>query len=545
MISKLTINPERKKSGECCYPKCVCPRAKKKGQKEKKRKTSRKKLRKYKASKWIDALALRPARCLISSIMEYDGFLPERIIEVFQKYFQQSVQTIYSKKFVAEKYWPKLRSKKMQDWEQHREWLSKRAQPKIDHSELEPRNHQVSFDKLSRYKYLSKPRWPRRKFDDSQEIHFNQAITNVSQAAMKYKITERTLKLARVLDRFKPNTVPTMSPEAPRTECPLWIRVLAVPEQSPVESIREETNYGVSLTYNIRRSISSILEYIVFLPKRIFDVCDEYFRQSVQPIHSKKSVAGKYRPKLMSKKVQNWKQHRKCSEGEQRNSRVPLSRYKFLSKPRWPCRKFEDGQKIHSNQAIANLSQTAIVIKYGIPSEWTLKLVRVLGRFKQNKYIYDYCPAPTVSPKALRAKCSNRITMLAVPKQSTVEPKRKETIHGVAVSALTYNIKERTQFLAKPKPIYVPRVKDEEDAIVIEERDLSEYGVSVAALKYVATNNLLALAKPKQPTVAPPPEIPYVDKQRTKYNIVASALTYKITDRVQKLSKPRHAVRRK
>lgn len=368
MISKLSVKSTRKKSGECCYPKCECPRpsAKRNGKTKKTRKASRKTSRKFKASKWIDALALRPARCLLSSIMEYVGFLPKRIIDVFYKYFQQSVQTIYSKKFVAEKYRPQLMSKKMQDWKQHREWLAKRAQPKIDYSEWEKKSARVPFNKLIRYKYLSEPRWPRRKFDANQEIHFNQAITNVSQAAMEYKITERTLKLARLLKRFK-----------------------------------------------------------------------------------------------------------------------------------------------------------------------------------QNKYIYDHCPAPTVSSKVVRAKCSRRTTELAVPKQSPVEPKRNETKYGVAVSALAYNIKERTLFLAKPKPIYVPRVKNEEDAIVIEERDLSEYGVSVTALKYVATNNILALATPKQPAVAPPPEIPYVDKQRTKYNIVASALTYKITDRMQKLSKPRHAKRKK
>lgn len=362
MLSKLTVNSKKKKAGECCYPKCECPGAKKKPKPMKTRKKSRKKSGKYKASEWTDALALRPPRCLISSIMEYVGSLPIRIIDVFYKYYQLSVQTIYSKKFVAEEYRPQLMSKKIQDWKQHRKWLTKRAQPKIDYSELGQRNPRVPFDKLSRYKYLSEPRWPRRKFDDNQEIHFDQAITTVTQAAMEYKLTETTLKLARVLERFK-----------------------------------------------------------------------------------------------------------------------------------------------------------------------------------QKKFIYDYRPAPTVSSKALRAKCRPRTILLAVPKQLPVQPKRKETKYGVAVSALAYNIKERTQFLAKPKPIYMPRVKDEEDAIVIEERDLSEYGVSVTALKYVATNNILALATPKQP----PPEIPYVDKKRTKYNIVASALAYRITDRMQKLSKSRHAVRKK
>lgn len=477
MISKLSVKSTRKKSGECCYPKCECPRpsAKRKAKTKRTRKASRKKLRKFKASKWIDALALRPARCLLSSIMEYVGFLPKRIIDVFRKYFQQSVQTIYSKKFVAEKYRPQLVSKKMQDWQQHREWLAKRAQPKIDYSQWEKRSARVPFNKLSRYKYLSEPRWPRRKFDANQEIHFNQAITNVSQAAMAYKITERTLKLARVLERFKP----------------------------------EPDNYRTNDSWRLQPAPFGRKKYLTIL----FGVTKCALEKKCH-CRALSFGSGTDSSKIF---------YIKGAASDDLTFSIPRSK---------------------QNKIIYYCRVPRAATKYK-KTERTLKLARVLKRFKRNKYIYCYCPAPTVSSKVVRAKCSRRTAELAVPKQSPVEPKRKETKYGVAVSALAYNIKERTQFLAKPKRIYVPRVKDEEDAIVIEDRDLSEYGVSVTALKYVATNNILALATPKQPPVIPLPEIPYVVKQRTKYNIVASALTYKITDRVQKLSKPRHAKRRK
>lgn len=362
MISKLTVNASDKKSKECCHPKCKCLCTQRKSAKStKSAKVMKKKSRSYKSSKRIDALALRPARCLLSSMMEFQGILPKQTLVNFQKYFQKSVQTIYSKKFMRETYQPQVKSNRMYDWKQHRKWLSKNAEPKKDYSEKGKKSTCVPFNKLSRYKYLSKPRWPRKKFDNNQEIHFNQSITMVSPPTMNYKITERTQHLARALKRFR-----------------------------------------------------------------------------------------------------------------------------------------------------------------------------------RNKFNYDYSPASTVLSNALKVKCTMRTMLLAVPKQGPIEINdRKETIYGVAVNALTYKIKDRTLFLSKPKPIYEPRVKDDENRIDIDERILSEYGVSLNALKYNASLNILNMAMPKIPPPPPPPEIPYNDKERTKYNVVVDALKYKISERMQKLSKPR------
>lgn len=360
MISKLSGN----QSGAGCHPKCTCPKAKKAANAKKVQK------KRYRASKRTVALALRPARCYLSSIMEFHGSLPRRTINVFHEYYARSVKSMYSKQFVEEEYLPQSMSQKMQNWQQHRKWLSKNAQPKVDYSEKEQKGVRVPFGKLTRYKYLAKPRWPRPKFNDMQEIHFNQPITAVSPKAVNYKLTPRTQSLARVLKRLQQNKF--------KCEC-------------------------------------------------------------------------------------------------------------------------------------------------------------------------DYGPASTVSPSALKAKCSKRTMVLAVPRMGPVVPKRKETKHGVAKNALTYNIKERTAFLAKPRPIYVPRVNDEEDAntIVIEEQEFSEQGVSLSALKYKASNHILNLARPKVPPPAPPPDIPYVDRPRTKHNVVAKALKYKISERIKKLSKPRRRAAKK
>lgn len=354
MTTKLLAKATKKKPGECCSPECTC------ACRRKPRKKTEKKVHKYKTSKWLAAFALRPARCLLSSIIEFAGILPQRVIDVFQKYFQKSVKTRYSTKFVKETYLPPLISNKVPDWKQHRKWLDEKAAPKKDFTETMTKSCRVPLNKLSRYKYLSKPRWPRCKFDNKQEIHFNQPITATSKNAMKYEATERTRKLAKALKRFQ-----------------------------------------------------------------------------------------------------------------------------------------------------------------------------------QNKFNYDYSLPPNASPKALKAKCPVRTAVLAMPRIVPVETTRKETKHGVAESALSYKLTERTAFLAKPRPIYVPRKVNEEDTIVIEDRVLSEYGVSFTALKYRASNKILLLAVPKEPPMAPPPEFPYFERERTKYNVCANALKYKISARLLKLSKPR------
>lgn len=127
--------------------------------------------------------------------------------------------------------------------------------------------------------------------------------------------------------------------------------------------------------------------------------------------------------------------------------------------------------------------------------------------------------------------------MLAVPiKRSPEEPERTRNENGVTADALKYKITERTELLAKRKPI--PVLYNEDDNIVIADREYTEYGVSIAALKFNASANLMEMAKPRELPMPPPPEFPYDDKPRTKYNVTVNALKYKISDRILKMAKP-------
>lgn len=303
-----------------------------------------------------------------------------------------------------------------------------------------------------------------------------------------------------------------------------------------------------------RALISQKMAYKGILTKRIINVLDKYFEQSMRTVYSQRSrfVRENYgrpqpKPKTMGKK--DWKRHRKwlsknalpkksyLDKGKKR-PRVPfdqLTRYKTLSKPKYRRRKYRykkyDG-KLHL--PVSNVKRTALKHK---ASRRTRQLAIALDRFRRDKFNYDYGPVWRVSPYALIAQCSERTIKLAEPKKGPQEPIKKETKYGVAVNALQYTLTKRTKKLAKPKPIYVPRITD--DSIVIEERELSPYGVSMDALKYKVTAKILGLAMPRVPPPEPIPEVPYNDKPRTKYNVVADALKYKISDRLLKLSKPK------
>lgn len=361
MASKLSSD---KKSGECCYPRCKCPYAirKHKNRKKKKKPTKKEKknARPYKTSKWLDGMALRPPGALMTKRMAYEGVLPQRILNLLDKYFEQSMQTVYSQRsrFVRENYGqpksqPKCMDKKA--WAEHRKWLSVNAAPRKDYSDRGKRRRRVPLAKLTRYKKLCAPKYTRKKYKVRR-----QRASSVKRKAMRHKASERTRKLARVLGRFQ-------------------------------------------------------------------------------------------------------------------------------------CKKFN----------------------------------------------YYYGPESTVTPNALKAKCSDRTRVLATAKEFAVEPMRKETKYGVVIEALKYKLSERTENLSKPRPMYVPRESEEDELIVIEERELTENGVSTSALKYKPSPKILEMSRPREPPMEPIPEFPYDDKPRTKYNVVANALKYKPTDRILNISKPR------
>lgn len=224
------------------------------------------------------------------------------------------------------------------------------------------------------------------------------------------------------------------------------------------------------------------------------------------------------------------------SEKWKKGPRVPLgrlTRFKVLAQPRYRCRKFDGAQR----QPISNVKRAALLYEV---SQRTRLLARVLERFRRDKFHYDYRPASTVTPNALNAECSERTMTLAEPKASPKsEPVRKDTKYGVAPNALAYTATERIGKLAQPKPLYVSRHEEEDELIVIEERELTEHGVSTTALKYKATARIIEMATAREPPMDPVPEFPYDDKPRTKYNVAANALKYKISDRILEMSKPR------
>lgn len=353
-----------KKSGECCYPRCKCPYAMKKHKLRLRKKKAmpgnreKKRLRPYKFSPWVNAMALRPPGYLLANKMAFKGVFPERIQKLMNKYLEQSLQTEYSKRsrFVQENFLqPIVKPRRMgkKDWERHREWVKTKALPKKYTIEKVKRGPRVPLGKLKRTERLSKPRYRRKKYKARKPK------STVKKAALHYKLSKRTRRLTKALERF------------------------------------------------------------------------------------------------------------------------------------------------HTN-----------------------------------KFNYDYSPKSTVSPNALIAICSRRTRGLAVPKQLPNEPTRKETKYGIALEALKYTVSERIESLAKAKVAFVG--PDEEDElIVIEDRELSAYGVSVNAMKYKASKKILEMAKPKEPPMEAEPDYPYEERILTKYNVVANALKYKISDRILKMSVPR------
>lgn len=293
------------------------------------------------------------------------------------------------------------------------------------------------------------------------------------------------------------------------------------------------------------------MAYEGVLPQRILDLLDKYFWQSLQTIYSKRSrfVRENYAQpepmrKVMGKKAwarhqiwvaKNSKPRRYYPEEVSRGRCVPLEKLKMrlgeLVKPKYRREKHD----YPHGPPDSYVDEAAL--KYKL-SKRTRKLTRILERFQTRKFNYNYEPESTVKPEALTANCSERTRVLAEPKEGPTEPKPILTKYGVVPTALQYVPTARTENLAKPKPKFAPR-EEEDELIVIEERELTENGVSTTAMKYKATAKILELAKPREPPPEPVPDFPYDDKPRTKYNVAANALKYKISDRILKMSKPR------
>lgn len=287
------------------------------------------------------------------------------------------------------------------------------------------------------------------------------------------------------------------------------------------------------------------------LSQRIIDMLDKYIERSMQTIYSQRSRFvqenfAKPQPKSKTMGKEDWERHRgwlsknalpkidySRKQRRKRRRRRPLSkliRFKTLSLPRWIRKKY---RRTRSRSCV---KRKALRHK---ASARTRKLAIALERFQCNKFNYDYEIESTVSPNALCAQCSERTRFLAVAKEGPIEPKRKETKYGVSSYALKYELTKRTEELAKPKPIYVSNEPEEDELIVIEERELTSYGISSSALKYKTSPKILELSKPRELPEEPVPEVPYDDKPRTKYNVAMTALKYKISDRMLKMSQSR------
>lgn len=291
--------------------------------------------------------------------------------------------------------------------------------------------------------------------------------------------------------------------------------------------------------------LTSIQAFRGVLPKRTMKSFRKNYAESVNSILGKHFDEKDYMP-AKRKRVKNWaftqqwvdeksKAKKFFTEKVKRGPRVrldQLSRYKYLQIPRYPRKKFVAAKANIFNMPIWKVAQAALHYEC---TERTKRLSGALERFRRNKFQYDY-GAPSSKKKVIRMKkCPPRIRRLAVPKMEPPEPMRNETERGVSINAMKYKVTQHTLALAKPKPATFQLTNvDEDEEIVIEDRELTEHGVCVSALKYNISERMKDMAMPRQP---PPPSIdfPPDERPRTEFNVVINAIKYKPTKRIKAL----------
>lgn len=168
----------------------------------------------------IKMLSFPKVRKLVSTRDEFDGIVDQEWNERFKTLIDQSKATLYSRLAnvtlpTAQK---NLKRKKMteEDRKKHNEWLIKRSEPKpifvakhepkksVYMKKYRPKSADEDLDEV--LNRLSTPRKPRGKFKP-----FCGYKSAVQTSALRYNITERTLKLTK-------RTVKTPAPVEPQDE---------------------------------------------------------------------------------------------------------------------------------------------------------------------------------------------------------------------------------------------------------------------------------------------------------------------------------------
>uniref|UniRef100_A0AAG5DRW9 Uncharacterized protein n=1 Tax=Anopheles atroparvus TaxID=41427 RepID=A0AAG5DRW9_ANOAO len=150
------------------------------------------------ASKRLQQLAQPHVRKLVAAQEEYRRFIARNQQEQLEKRIKKSMFTVYSR--LANVQLPDLSELKgmtPDEWQKHRDWLARNAQPKMPPAPEQPkRNRKPLSALLNRIESLAAPRFTRPKFTGKER-----PLPAVSPAATKATPSEHVQKLAEPIAR--------------------------------------------------------------------------------------------------------------------------------------------------------------------------------------------------------------------------------------------------------------------------------------------------------------------------------------------------------
>ncbi|XP_058122372.1 uncharacterized protein LOC131293194 [Anopheles ziemanni] len=151
------------------------------------------------ASKRLQQLAEPHVRKLVAAQEEYRRFIARNRQEQLEKRIKKSIFTVYSR--LANVQLPDasdLKGMSPAEWQKHRDWLTRNAQPKQPPATEQPkRDRKPLAALLNRIESLAAPRSTRSKFGLGKE----QKVPAASPAAMKATPTDHVVKLAEPIAR--------------------------------------------------------------------------------------------------------------------------------------------------------------------------------------------------------------------------------------------------------------------------------------------------------------------------------------------------------
>lgn len=247
----------------------------------------------------IKMLSFPKVRKLVATRREFDGVVDEEWNERFKELIDKSKLTLYSR--LANVTLPpashgQLVKKKWThaDWQRHSEWLKKNAEPKpIFVAKEQPpksvymkryRQKSTDEDLDEAMERLARPRHPRKKFRP-----FCGYKSTVETSALKYKISERTLKLSTKTIKSPPQEESqadhdpfSVNVDALKAKPSKRILELAKPKAIRRESIEPTvTEFGI-LARSLKAS-SSQRTLELAKPREKDDDDDDEARPSVNP----------------------------------------------------------------------------------------------------------------------------------------------------------------------------------------------------------------------------------------------------------------------